>query len=127
MMNRYIVFNLIVITLLIACKKDHDEISLKGQWNVDNIVTKQYRGGVLSSTETEPGDGYKYDFKDDGNLVITGFLAGSTVPYTIISASEVNIDGGIFAIQNLTKSTVTLVGRVEFDTDYDEVYINLKR
>jgi len=127
-MKKKTILSLIVMILLFACKKDKEEISLNGKWNLESVITKEYRNGTLVNTHTEPGDGYKYDFQDNGNLVITGFLAGSTVPYIIMSNSKVEIDGDVFEIRNLTRSDVTLFIRVDYTPDeYDELYINLKR
>jgi len=113
-MKKTLALSLIVMSLLIACKKDKEEITLKGKWNVENIITKEYQSGILVNTNTEPGGGYKYDFQDNGELLISAFLTASTAPYTIMSNSTVNIDGDIFEIRDLTGSGVTLF----FCTDY---------
>jgi len=126
-MKKTLVLSLIVMILLVACKKDKEEISLKGKWNLENVITKEYQSGVLINTNTEPGDGYKYDFQNNGNLLISGFLTGTTVPYTIISNSKVEIDGDIFEIRNLTGSNVTLFIRVDYTNEYQEMFLNLKR
>ena len=126
-MKKALALSMIVMTLLIACKKDKEEITLKGKWNLENVITKEYQSGVLMNTNTEPGDGYKYDFQNDGNLLISGFLVGTTVPYTIISNSKVEIDGDIFEIRNLTGSQVSLFIRTDYTNQYQEMFINLKR
>ncbi len=126
-MKKTLALSLIVMTLLIACKKDKEEITLKGKWNVENIITKEYQNGILVNTNTEPGGGYKYDFQNDGNLLISGFLTGTTVPYKIMSNSKVEIDGDIFEIRNLTSSDVTLFIRIDYGNDYQEMFLNLKR
>ncbi len=126
-MKKTLALSLIVMTLLIACKKDKEEITLKGKWNVENIITKEYQNGILVNTNTEPGGGYKYDFQNDGNLLISGFLTGTTVPYKIMSNSKVEIDGDIFEIRNLTNSEVTLFIRTDYGNDYEEMFLNLKR
>src|SRR6266487_6659168 len=126
-MKKTLALSLIVMTLLIACKKDKEEITLKGKWNVENIITKEYQNGILVNTNTEPGGGYKYDFQNDGNLLISGFLTGTTVPYKIMSNSKVEIDGDIFEIRNLTNSEVTLFIRTDYGNDYQEMFLNLKK
>jgi hypothetical protein len=126
-MKKTLALSLIIMILAVACKKNKGEITLKGKWNVENVVTKEYQSGVLMNTNTEPGDGYKYDFQNDGTLLITGFLAGTTAPYTIMSDSKVEIDGDIFEIRNLTTSNVTLFIREDFANEYQEIFINLKR
>ena len=127
-MKKITTLSLISMFLLIACRKDKDEVSLKGKWTLESVITKQYRNGSLVNTNTEPGNGYKYDFQDNGNLVITGFLAGSTASYSILTNSKVKIDGDVFEIRNLTASNVTLFIRVDYTPDqYDELYVNLIR
>ena len=127
-MKKITTLSLISMILLIACRKDKDEVSLKGKWTLESVITKQYRNGSLVNTNTEPGNGYKYDFQDNGNLVITGFLAGSTASYSILTNSKVKIDGDVFEIRNLAASNVTLFIRVDYTPDqYDELYVNLKR
>ena len=127
-MKKIITLGVIVMFVIIACKKDKQEVSLKGKWNVETVVTKEYRNGSLANTNIEPGNGYKYDFQDNGNLLITGFLAASSAPYTILPNSKVDIDGDVFEIRNLTASAVTLFIRVDYTADqYDELYLNLKR
>jgi hypothetical protein len=126
-MKKQLVLSLIIMFLITACKKDK-EVSLTGKWNLETVITKEYQSAVLINTNTEPGDGYKYDFQNNGNLLISGFLAGTTVPYTIISNSKVEIDGDIFEIRNLTGSNVTLFIREDFGSgDYQELFLNLKR
>ena len=127
-MKKITTLSLISMILLIACRKDKDEVSLKGKWTLESVITKQYRNGSLVNTNTELGNGYKYDFQDNGNLVITGFLAGSTASYSILTNSKVKIDGDVFEIRNLTASNVTLFIRVDYTPDqYDELYVNLIR
>ncbi len=127
-MKKITILSLIAMILFISCKKEKEEISLKGKWNVESVVTKEYRNGTLMNTNTEPGNGYKYDFQDNGNLVITGFLAGSTVAYTILPNSKVEIDGDVFEIRNLAGSSATLFIRQDYTpSEYDELFINLKR
>lgn len=126
-MKKIITLCLLIMILIAACKKDSDEPTLKGQWNVEDIVTKEYRNGT-ENTVTEPGNGYKYNFQDNGELLITAFLVGTTMPYTILPGSKVNIDGDIFEIRNLSSSRVTLFTRIDYvPGEYDELAINLKR
>jgi hypothetical protein len=113
--------------LLVACKKEKAEITLKGKWNLENIITKDYQNGTLVNTNTEPGGGYKYDFQENGELHITAFLAASTSLYTIKPDSKVEIDGDIFEIRNLTSSEVTLFIRTDYGNDYQEMFLNLNR
>ena len=127
-MKKITTVSMIVMILIIACKKDTQEVSLRGKWNLESVITKEYLNGNLANTNTEPGNGYKYDFQDNGNLLITGFLAGSTATYTILPNSKVEIDGDVFEIRNLAASSVTLFIRVDYTPDeYDELYLNLKR
>jgi len=128
-MKKLLAISLMGMFLFTACKKDPAvEPSLNGKWNVETIVTKEYRNAVLINTITEPGDGFKYDFQTNGNLLITSFLNGSTMPYTIMANSKVQIDTEIFEIRNLTASQVTLFFHQDYvPGEYDELFINLKK
>ena len=127
-MKKLLAISLIGMFVFTACKKPVEDASLTGKWNVETVVTKEYENSALINTNTEPGDGYKYDFQNNGNLLITGFLVGTTVPYTIMGNSTVVIDGDSFEIRNLTGSQVTLFIRQNYGPgEYDELFINLKR
>jgi copper(I)-binding protein len=126
-MKKTLLLSLMAMILFTACKKER-EISLKGKWNVETIITKEYQGGTLTNTNTEPGNGYKYDFQDDGNLLITAFLVGTSAPYIIMADSKVEIDSDIFEIRDLTALSVTLFIRQDFGSgDYHDMFVNLKR
>ena len=127
-MKKLLAISLIGMFVFTACKKPREDVSLTGKWNVETVVTKEYENSALINTNTEPGDGYKYDFQTNGNLLITGFLVGTTAPYTIMGNSTVVIDGDSFEIRNLTSSQVTLFIRQDYAPgEYDELFINLKR
>ena len=127
-MKKLLTISLIGMFLFTACKKDPVRPSLTGKWNVENVITKEYQSSVLINTNTEPGDGYKYDFQTNGSLLISSFLNATTIPYTIMANSTVQIDGDIFEIRNLTGSQVTLFIRQDYNPgEYDELFINLKR
>ena len=127
-MKKLLAISLIGMVLFTACTKNPAvEPSLTGKWNVETVVTKEYQNAVLINTNTEPGDGYKYDFQTNGSLVISGFITATTFPYSIM-ANKVQIDGDIFEIRNLTASQVTLFIRQDYAPgEYDELFINLKR
>jgi hypothetical protein len=125
-MKKAFMYSLIVMILMAGCKKQSPEITLKGKWNLENVITKEYNNGVLTNTNTQPGGGTTYDFQANGNLVIKTFF-GADHPYTIISDSKVKIDGDIFDIRNLTSSQVTLFIRTDYTNQYNEQYINLKK
>ena len=128
-MKKLLAICLTGMLLFTACKKDPPvEISLTGKWKVETVVTKEYQNAVLVNTNTEPGDGYKYDFQTNGSLLISSFLNATTMPYSIMANSKVQIDGDIFEIRNLTASQVTLFIREDYGQgEYDELFINLKR
>lgn len=131
-MKKLLTLSLFTLFVVAACNKDKDEsqaLSLKGKWTVENNVYKEYIGGSLSDTYTEPGAGAAMDFQDNGHVVITypGYPIES-LSYTIKPDSKVDIDGDIFEIRNLTAANVTLFLREDHAPgDYDELYINLKR
>jgi len=123
--------SLLTLVLLTACKKDPQPAapSLKGKWTIENFVYKEYVGGALTDTYTEPGAGGTIDFQNNGNVVSTipGYPVATT-PYTIKPDSKVEIDGDIYEIRNLTATNVTLFIREDYAPgEYDESYINLKR
>ena len=128
-MKKTLAFSFIVMILLIACKKDPPEASLKSKWILENAVSKEYVNGTLMNTTTIPGSGATLDFQDNGNVVIT--YPGSPVesfPYTIKSGSKVEFDGDIYEIRDLTNSTVTLYIRYDYAPgEYDENFLNLKK
>jgi hypothetical protein len=128
-MKKLLAISLTSMFLFTACKKDPQvKVSLTGKWNVETVVTKEYQNAVLVNTNTEPGDGYKYDFQTNGSLLISSFLNATTLPYSIMANSKVQIDGDIFEIRNLTASQVTLFIREDYvPGEYDELFINLKR
>ena len=129
-MKKLLAISFIGMVLFTACKKDPavEEVSLTGKWNVETIVTKGYENSALISTDTEPGNGFKYDFQTNGTLLISSFLNGVTYPYSILPNSKVQIDSDIFEIRNLTASQVTLFIREDYAPgEYDELFINLKR
>ena len=117
------------MVLFTACKKDPAvEPSLTGKWNVETIVTKEFQNSAIVNTNTEQGNGFKYDFQTNGSLLISSFLNGSTHPYLILPNSKVEIDGDIFEIRGLTASQVTLFFRQDYVAgEYDDLFINLKR
>jgi hypothetical protein len=130
-MKKLLTAGLLSLLLFTACKKDPQPTSpsLKGKWTIENYLFKEYIGGTLSDTYTEPGNGGTMDFQNNGNVVIT--IPGDPIesfPYTIKPDSKVDFDGDIFEIRNLTAANVTLFLREEYAPgEYDELYINLKR
>lgn len=129
-MKKLLTLSLFAMFVFAACKKDKIESpSLKGKWAIENNVYKEYLGGALSSTYTDPGAGATMDFQNDGHLVIT-YADNHTdmLSYTVQPNSKVDIDGDTFEIRNLTASNVTLFLRQDYGMgDYEEVYMNLKR
>lgn len=126
-MKTTLILSLIVMITFLGCKKHKADPSLAGKWNLENVITKEYANGILTGTNTEPGDGYKYDFQENGKLLISGFLTASTSSYTIMPDSKVEIDGDIFEIRNLTDSQVTLFMHVDLSNQYQEIFLNLTR
>jgi len=130
-MKTLLTASLLTLVLFTACKKDPQPAapSLKGKWTIENFVYKEYVGGALTDTYTEPGAGGTIDFQNNGNVVST--IPGNpvaTTPYTIKPDSRVEIDGDIYEIRNLTATNVTLFIREDYAPgEYDESYINLKR
>ena len=129
-MKKLLSISLIALVLFTACNKTNPavEASLTGNWNVGTVVTKEYQNSVLANTYTEQGNGYKYDFQTNGNLVISNTVTSATLPYSILVNSKVQIDGEIFEVRNLTASQVILFIREDYAAgEYDELFINLNR
>lgn len=123
---------LLAITVFAACNKDKDKpssASLKGKWNVENVIYKEYVDGSLEYSTTVPGDGTTMDFQDNGNVVIkTSDNTTQSFEYTMQSGSNVTIDGINYEVRDLTSSKVTLFSRTDYTAGtYDEEYLNLKR
>jgi hypothetical protein len=119
---------------IVGCNKNDNKSGdnasgLRGLWNMDSRVSKEYSNGSLTNSTTEPADGSTWDFQDGGILIIT--RPGSnpeTHGYAVQQGNKVNIDGYVVDIQNLTATSVTLYLRHDFASgDYDEVFTNLKR
>lgn len=127
-MKKTLVFSMIVMILLTACKKEV-EPSLKNKWTLENSVSKEYINGTLTNTISIPGGGATLDFQDNGNVVIT--YPGSPIesfPYTLKADSKVEFDGDTYEIRDLTKSNVTLYIREDFAPgEYEEAFIYLKK
>ncbi len=130
-MKQTLLLSLLAISLFAGCKKDKDEtaLSLKGKWNVENTVIKEYDNGILIGTDTEPGSGSTIDFQNNGTAVIVYPGIGSeNLSYIIKPDSKVEIDGDVFEIRGLTNSNVTLFLKENYAPgEYGEVYINLNR
>ena len=130
-MKKLTILSLLTLFIFVACKKDPETepVSLKGKWQVENSVYKEYVGGALTSTFTEPGAGSTMDFQDNGHVVIKyPDNSVESMLYSIKPDSKVDIDGDVFEVRNLTASAVTLLLREDYSPgEYDEVYINLKR
>ena len=128
-MKKILTLSLIVMILLAACKKDKEEtVSLLKKWTVENVVEIEYENGILTDTDTEPGDGATMDFQDNGHLVVT--YPGNTnesLSYSMLPDTKVDIDGDIFEIRNLTASGVTLFTLEDLGSWRYETFINLKR
>jgi hypothetical protein len=119
---------LMLMLLATACKKDKD-ISLLGKWTMENSVMKEYQGGILVDTDTEPGNGTTVDFQSNGQVVI--MAPGEPVvsmSYSLRPVSEIEIDGEIYQIKDLTASSVTLFMQDDMGSgDYYQFFVNLKR
>ena len=129
-MKQKLLLSIMVVILLAACKKDNeDKISLMGKWNIESTIVKAYENGILTTTDTERGDGTTMVFQVNGYLLIAS--PGDpveTVLYSIKPDSKVEIDGDLLEIKDLTSTTVTLFFRENYGGgDYDEALLNLKR
>lgn len=130
-MKKIILLSMMTMALLAGCKKDkpENEVSLKGKWIVESTTIKEYLNGRLEDTFTEPGDGTTIDFQENGQAVLTVPGAGvESLPYTIKPDSKLEMDGDLYEIRELTRTTVKLFTRYDYATgEYDEVLISLKR
>jgi hypothetical protein len=116
-MKMLLTASLLTLVLFTACNKNPEPAapSLKGKWTIENVLYKEYLGGTLDNTYTEPGAGGTIDFQNNGNVVST--IPGNPVEtsaYTIKPDSKVEIDGDIYEIRNLTATNVTLFIREDY-------------
>ncbi len=116
-----------------SCKKDPatEEAaapSLKGKWNLESTIVKDYENSVLVNTTTLPGNGATFDFQTSGNVVMSHDGVIESHQYTISPDSKVDIEGYIYEIRNLTAHSVTLFLRDEYSPgDYAEIEQTFKR
>lgn len=115
-------FVIILIALLISCKKDTVSNALVGKWNVLSDSTFE---GVAQNNHAldytgEPGD--YFDFRTDGKVYIKESSQLDTLSYTVISSSAVIIQSfGLIAngvpetsdITYPTNNSVTITAPVE--------------
>ena len=128
-MKQKLLLALMAIMLLAACKKDKKEISLVGKWTLENTIEKEYVNGAVVTEDIQPGDGTTVDFQSNGHVVATDKLGNvDSRPYTIMPDSKVEVDGDVFAMQNLTAASVTLYRKETLTANYYlEITIHLKR
>jgi hypothetical protein len=125
-----VIIILMAFFLFNACKKDKtDELSIKGKWDLINLVANTYENNILTDTETESGSGTTYNFQGNGIVIVADVDNGTeSFPYSIESDSQIRMDGQLIDIKNLTSNTVTLSFRDVFSpTIYTEVIVNLQR
>ena len=121
---------LTAVLMLTACKKDRpDGPSIKGTWNLVNIVANTYESDILTDTETVPGAGTTYDFQDNGTLLVTSIDNGTeSFTYSIEPDNKIKLDGQLLEVKNLTDYNVMLSFRDVFSADiYTDIAVNLKR
>jgi len=131
-MKKTIALLLVTMSLLPACKKDHEAaapaITLQAKWTLDNTVVKEYLNGTLVYNTTMPGNGTFVDFQSNGNLVVTVGTTVQSSPYVLLPGSKVQFEGSIYEIRSLTVSGVVLYTRDDYaPNEYDETFISLKK
>jgi hypothetical protein len=132
-MKKTLLLTMVSMIIFASCKKDPVEpvepaVSLKGKWNVESTIIKSYENSELVEDLNIPGNGATFDFKTDGNVVMSHDGVIESHPYTILPDSKVDIEGDIMEIRNLTASSVTLYLRDDYSPgEYAEVAVNLKK
>jgi hypothetical protein len=129
-MKHTLLLVLLFLFLLPGCKKDDgDAPSIQGKWTEDSVVTKEYEMNALVHTKTETGSKTTVDFQNGGSVIITDSSGTTqTLFYIVKSNSQLDINGVIYEIRNLTASTVLLVTKTDYSAGYyDEISIYLKR
>jgi len=127
-MIRILIISLFLAVTLPSCEKDEDP-TLFGSWQLENYTEKEYDNSVLINTVVEPGAGIAYEFRTDGQLIIT--TPGNpdiTLIYTLPSPGVLEISGQTFEIRDLADHSMTLYDREDYGPgSYEEAYINLRR
>ncbi|HEX6192971.1 MAG TPA: hypothetical protein VFZ42_11440 [Chitinophagaceae bacterium] len=128
-MIRTLIISLLVLVIASCNKNDDDEATILGHWLVENYTEKEYDNNMLINTVVEPGGGIAYEFRSNGELIITtpGEPAQSYF-YTLPAENKIIISGQEFELRGLTTSAVALYARDDFGPgSYEEAIINLRR
>jgi len=126
-MRKKLFFAVLSLVFFSACKKD-DAASLKGQWNIDNILTKHYQGTTLVDSDVVPGAGATVNFKDNGQVVISSPGEPDETSTYAVSGTTITVNGDSGEIQNLTKTSVTIFTVEDYGGgEREESYMKLTR
>ncbi|MDQ2721517.1 MAG: hypothetical protein M3Z26_17405 [Bacteroidota bacterium] len=128
-----IAISLIFLTFIFSCgKKDQPQTTaqkVQNKWTIVNIIdnTHDSSGDQRDTIVGTPGVDF-FNFGANGSL--TGHLMGGDANgnYSIVSNTQISINGQVFTINALTGSQFVLYGKnVVSTTEYDEETINMKR
>ncbi len=131
MKKKFLIFASIILSasVLFSCKKDKETTAQKVQHNwtivseIDNFHDAS--GDNRDTTISVPGD--FINFNSNGNYTSQFQGTSSSGIYSIISSSQIIIDGDTATIKTLTDSQFVLYAKQGTATEYDEITINLKR
>ncbi|MBC6111325.1 hypothetical protein ACFOG5_08890 [Pedobacter fastidiosus] len=129
---RITLITLVTVLGLVSCKKDSVEKTtsekIQAKWSITSSVNIEDVPPAPKATFTEKGAAGDYvDFRTDGKVYSKqGSSAEEVSPYTIVNDSQVNIDGEIYTIDQLTDNVLVLHSKQVFSTGgYTEDIVNL--
>jgi hypothetical protein len=128
------VFLFTMATILLAsvftsCKKDKQTTAQKLQhnWTFINEIDNSHdaSGDNIDTIAGVTGD--FFNFSSNGTVSSQFDGSTDTVPYTLMSDTQVSVIGEVFTIKTLTDTQLILYAKDGSATEYDETTINLKR
>ncbi len=122
---------LISLSFTSCKKKDKEETTtekVQHKWTLVTVVSNSHDAGGdnIITIPGSPGDYINFN----SNGTYTSFTGGTSDSgnYSIVSDSQISIDGDVYTIKTLTSAQFVLYFKDEISaTEYDEATINLSR
>ncbi|MDQ6845115.1 MAG: hypothetical protein M3Z92_12305 [Bacteroidota bacterium] len=122
---------IISASVLISCKKDKETTAQKVQhnWTIVSQIDNSHddSGDYRDTTLSVNGSGDFIKFNSDGTFNIQFEGTTDTGNYSIISDTQMSINGQTATILTLTSSQFVIYSKEGSATEYDESTFNLKR
>ena len=130
-MRKIILYGLVLLTAVAACKKDEEEEApaIQGRWSIENYIEREFDNGQWVTDDTIPGFTTDFvEFQSNGKVIASVFGMRDTSDYRVIPGNKLIMDGDTVEMRNLSSAKVTLYSKEVFSaTNYSEVFINLKK